>query len=140
MHQRDLGIGGAATVLAGSLCVAVGLSCGDCWHAKNLPRTELPPRMLTFASITPGNAEMADIGAARHRRRSLGGSISGRRALSMTRSLGSAPRQRSKIIDSARRAENHVRVGRQAVVSDDRTPRPEQAKGRHLNAALPSPA
>lgn len=33
----------------------------------------------------------------------------------MTRSLGSAPRQRSKIIDSARRAENHVRRGRQAT-------------------------
>lgn len=56
----------------------------------------------------------------------------------MTRSLGSAPRQRSKIIDSARRAENHVRRGRQATTELSIPGRPNRLRPEHSLAETKS--
>jgi len=78
----------AVAVLSGSRRLALGSSRYRFLAAKNLPKADTPLSMRALTSIIPRSEETIDIGTAGPLRRSLGGADSGRRTLSMTRSLG----------------------------------------------------
>jgi hypothetical protein len=81
-------IGDAVAVLSGSRRLALGSSWYCFLAAKNFLKADTPLKHAGAYLDHPGSAEAIGIGTAGPLRRSLGGADSGRRTLSMTRSLG----------------------------------------------------